>query len=234
MSLLAGIGGLLTGVGIFGAGRAGNQKFRGFGEMTNLYNELGSNREMSYFQRIANQAAPSQSDLMSVAAATGGSNAAATATAQQGQAQAGTQAMDAFSRYRQGIQGLRANLITQKTAMRQADFNARRQAKVDAWSGVASVGSSVLGMGLGQANAQAGQQGVQQASAIGSFAGSMRATTPMPQLTMPKMPGSGMGMYGGNINTPPPIGLNTYGGFNLNGGYSLGNSSRYLGGFNND
>lgn len=148
------------GAGLLGGALNSQRKFDGYGDINALMDEFSDpSRQLSNFRRLAADAGPSRSDLLSMAAATGGSPAAASAQAQQAAAQAGDQALQSYGSYRQGLDSLRANLASQKAQMRQADFTRRRDSMSSIFNNVASMGLGYAGNmhGYGQMMDRMGQ-----------------------------------------------------------------------------
>ena len=105
--------------------------------------------DIEQFRDIARQAAPSQQDLMRLAAATGGSQSAATAQAMSGQARAMDTALRAYEQQQRANQGLLANIYGQQFAAMQQDRAFRRQTDVDIFSNIANLGAGMLGQAYG-------------------------------------------------------------------------------------
>jgi hypothetical protein len=105
--------------------------------------------DIEEFRDIARQAAPSQQDLMRLAAATGGSQASATAQAMGGQTRAMDTALKAYSQSQRANQGLLANIYGQQFAAMQQDRAFRRQTDVDIFSNIANLGAGLLGQRYG-------------------------------------------------------------------------------------
>jgi len=135
--------------GLMGTKRAsrGQTSAMPFG-MQQLVSQL-QEPDIEEFRDIARQAAPSQQDLMRLAAATGGSQASATAQAMGGQTRAMDQALRAFQQQERANQGLLANLYSQQYGAMQQDRAFRRQTDVDIFSNIANLGAGILGQGYG-------------------------------------------------------------------------------------
>jgi 3-oxoacyl-ACP reductase-like protein len=86
---------------------------------------------------------------MRLAAATGGSQASATAQAMGGQTRAMDAALRSFQPQEQANQGLLANLYSQQYGAMQQDRAFRRQTGVDIFSNIANLGAGILGQGYG-------------------------------------------------------------------------------------
>lgn len=148
MSLLA-AGTLIGGLGAIAGGITGNRRFNDYSAIDNLESQLKDpSRQFANFRRLAQDSVTSRNDLMGLAAATGGSATAADRMSVDNNRVAGDRALQAFGAYRQGIEGLRANLAVNKTSMRFNDFNQRRQNTVSLFNNIAGVGSTLAGQGL--------------------------------------------------------------------------------------
>ena len=135
--------------GIIGARRAAKRRTSNMPSgMSNLAQELES-PDLSEFRDIAREAAPSQQELMRVAAATGGSQASATAQAMGGQTRAMDAALRAFQQQERANQGLLANMYSQQYGAMQQDQAFRRQTGVDIFSNIANLGAGILGQSYG-------------------------------------------------------------------------------------
>lgn len=138
------------GLGLLGGALNSQRQFQGYGQMDQLLQELNnSEQDLGHFQRLANESAPSQSDLFELAAATGGSNKAAMGQAEQMRQRSNDQALQQYGRYKQNLDRLRANLVTQKAQMQYGDFANRR-------GSMSSIFNNVAQMGLGYAANQHG------------------------------------------------------------------------------
>jgi len=135
--------------GLIGARQAAQRNTsRSSQEMVDFMSQLES-PDLSEFRDIAREAAPSQQELMRVAAATGGSQASATAQAMGGQTKAMDAALRAFQQQQRANQGLLANLYSQQFGAMQQDRAFRRQTGVDIFSNIANLGAGILGQGYG-------------------------------------------------------------------------------------
>lgn len=135
--------------GLIGARKAAKRRTSNMPSgMSNLAQKLES-PDISEFRDIAREAAPSQQDLMRIAAATGGSQASATAQAMGGQTRAMDQALRAFQQQERANQGLLANMYSQQFGAMQQDQAFRRQTGVDIFSNIANLGAGILGQGYG-------------------------------------------------------------------------------------
>lgn len=154
--------GLGVGGSLLGGYLTSRQKTAGIPDGMSTFMKDLKSPDISQFRDIARQAAPSQQDLMRLAAATGGSQASATAQAMGGQTRAMDAALRAFQQQEQANQGLLANLYSQQYGYMQQDRAFRRQTGVDIFSNLASLGSGLLGQqyGMEQFKNNFGQQGI--------------------------------------------------------------------------
>lgn len=191
MSLIAGGLALGLGAGLFGK-RAGNKQFNAWDGMNraeqsdnsifdqfdrldqstaSFLNDIRNPRRgFSEFQRLAQDAGPSRQDLMSLAARTGGSQAAAQMQGREMGLRAGDMATQNFGAYRRGLDNLAVNLNQQRTdiansranalnaqnnirmnrtQMQFNDFSQRRASNTSFWNNIAQMGFGVAGNTMG-------------------------------------------------------------------------------------
>lgn len=105
--------------------------------------------DLQEFQDIAREAAPSYQDVSRLAAATGGSQAAASSQFRAGQTGAMDMALRAYRQQQVANQGLLANIYGQQFAGQQADLMYQRQTGVDIFSNIANLSAGLLGQRYG-------------------------------------------------------------------------------------